>query len=87
MTDKLYHIRIQIYYTNSHSYNAGCEDGYVVAKSEDEAYKIGKEHFQNYFDKNNIKKKPVNLVFCTEMPNYIQEIKKPLTRNILFEKK
>jgi len=33
------------------------------------------------------KKKPVNLVFCTEMPNYIQEIKKPLTRNILFEKK
>lgn len=86
MIDKLFHLRAQIYYTNSKSYNAGCEDVYLVAKDIDDAGRIATLHFRDYYKKRQEHKRAAHVVFCNEMVGFIQEPPIPLKRNVIFEK-
>jgi len=86
MKDKLFEIRLQIHYTNSRSYNAGCETIFVVAPDQQEGERITDVYFKDYYKKNNIEKRIAHVVFCKEVDGLIQEPEKPLTRKVYTEK-
>lgn len=77
---------MQIHYTNSASYNAGCETVLLVANDQQEATRITNAYFEDYYKKKNIKKRVSHVVFCEEVDGFIQEPEKPLTRKVYTEK-
>jgi hypothetical protein len=86
MRDKLFKIRVQLYYTNSKSYNAGCEDVFVVAANRIEGERIIYEYFLDYYQKNNIQKRIAGFISGQEVDGFIQVVEKPLTRKVYIEK-
>jgi hypothetical protein len=86
MLEKLFHIRLQIHYTNSKSYNAGCEDAYVVAENEDMAFENSERYFNWKFKETCANKRVASLVFCSELKKFIPAIGEQLTREVIFEK-
>lgn len=81
MIEKLFDIRLQLHYTNSKSYIAGCEDVFVVGTDAEDAFKRAKANFVTR--PNTV---VAHSVFIKEITNFIPDKGAALQRNVLIEK-
>ena len=85
MVEKLFKIRVQMHYTNSHSYIAECIDAYVVAENKESAHRQATIYFNNKCRENKEHKTTGSIVFCEELKNFIPTLGESSTRKVLFE--